>query len=532
MGMPVRICWPHRFARCHVYALKAAAGTIGRFLRKVRRISLRVHTSTKMTNRLLKAQSSDKKVTTVTGSATRQWNGDNIMLRRVNALAKPLALAFQEEQAEDTRPTFDQIGEISDIQNNLVDYSDEEGDAQTLTARLYADKNATAAMDDDRDPAPTGVHPLPLREDDDANPELLAKAAPASFILDSSERTLGRFAEGMFAPITFVSTCVEGDKDGTHVVVDADLGYLMIYQLQQNLFASTIEVPLETNTSTVAGERFNGATHVIQEQWPDGIKKYRLDYVLQILKRWGNGTKLVPDDRALAQFAFNPLFFNVLKDLPFFDAELAQKAEDLLEKHFDEAADFLNEKANGADLASPVPQQARRRSSTLAPRPANPPAPVLGGLAGFCDGFGGDEALDGEAPERYNGQDSLRMWRETKAKGGFDAFVSRDAATGKVNGLDLFKFFEFGLNATLQPVAYLVFLRLKSTILTEAAVERLFSFAKGTLSDLRTSLSPELFEAMVFVGQNATELEFTWQEVFEEYQRIRVDEGTAAAEAA
>jgi len=157
---------------------------------------------------------------------------------------------------------------------------------------------------------------------------------------------------------------------------------------------------------------------------------------------------------------------------------------------------------------------------------------VLGGLAGFCDGFGGDEALDGEAPERYNGQDSLRMWRETKAKGGFDAFVSRDATTEKVNGLDLFKFFEFGLNATLQPVAYLVFLRLKSTILTEAAVERLFSFAKGTLSDLRTSLSPELFEAMVFVGQNATELEFTWQEVFEEYQRIRVDEGTAAAEAA
>jgi len=53
-----------------------------------------------MTNRLLKAQSSDKKVTTVTGSATRQWNGDNIMLRRVNALAKPLASAFQEEQAE------------------------------------------------------------------------------------------------------------------------------------------------------------------------------------------------------------------------------------------------------------------------------------------------------------------------------------------------------------------------------------------------------------------------------------------------
>ena len=99
-------------------------------------------------------------------------------------------------------------------------------------------------------------------------------------------------------------------------------------------------------------------------------------------------------------------------------------------------------------------------------------------------------------------------------------------------GLNLYEYFSFGNNAALQPVAYLVFLRLKSTILTEAAVERLFSFAKGTLSDLRTSLSPELFEAMVFVGQNATELEFTWQEVFEEYQRIRVDEGTAAAEAA
>ena len=28
MGMPVRICWPHRFARCHHYALQKAAGTI------------------------------------------------------------------------------------------------------------------------------------------------------------------------------------------------------------------------------------------------------------------------------------------------------------------------------------------------------------------------------------------------------------------------------------------------------------------------------------------------------------------------
>ena len=156
---------------------------------------------------------------------------------------------------------------------------------------------------------------------------------------------------------------------------------------------------------------------------------------------------------------------------------------------------------------------------------------MLGGLAGFCDGFGGDEALDGEAPELYNGQDSLRMWRETKAKGGFDAFVSRDATTGKVNGLDLFKFFEFGLNATLQPVAYLVFLRLKSTILTEAAVERLFSFAKGTLSDLRTSLSPELFEAMVFVAQNADQLEFTWEEVFDEYKKLLREAAAAAAAA-
>ena len=97
--------------------------------------------------------------------------------------------------------------------------------------------------------------------------------------------------------------------------------------------------------------------------------------------------------------------------------------------------------------------------------------------------------------------------------------------------LDLFNYFSFGNNAVHQPVAYLVFLRLKSTILTEAAVERLFSFAKATLSDLRTRLSPELFEAMVFVAQNADQLEFTWEEVFDEYKKLLREAAAAAAAA-
>ena len=57
------------------------------------------------------------------------------------------------------------------------------------------------------------------------------------------------------------------------------------------------------------------------------------------------------------------------------------------------------------------------------------------------------------------------------------------------------------------------------------------SFAKATLSDLRTRLSPELFEAMVFVAQNADQLEFTWEEVFDEYKKL-LREATAAAAAA
>ena len=54
---------------------------------------------------------------------------------------------------------------------------------------------------------------------------------------------------------------------------------------------------------------------------------------------------------------------------------------------------------------------------------------------------------------------------------------------------------------------------------------------KATLSDLRTSLGAELFEAMVFVGQNAGQLEFTWEEVFDEYKKL-LREATAAAAAA
>ena len=77
-------------------------------------MSLRVHTSTKMTKRLMEAQQSDKKVTTVTGSVTRAWNGDLAMVSRVNALQAPLAAAFQAAQVESVaRPSNDDVGQAA-----------------------------------------------------------------------------------------------------------------------------------------------------------------------------------------------------------------------------------------------------------------------------------------------------------------------------------------------------------------------------------------------------------------------------------
>ena len=66
------------------------------------------------------------------------------------------------------------------------------------------------------------TYQLPAREADDANPELLANEEPASFILSSEDKTLGRFVEAAFAPIGLVSTRVEGDKNGTPAVTDGD----------------------------------------------------------------------------------------------------------------------------------------------------------------------------------------------------------------------------------------------------------------------------------------------------------------------
>ena len=553
MGMPIRVCWPHRFARCHHYALQKAAGTIGKLLRKVRRMSLRVHTSTKMTNRLLNAQQSEKKVTTVTGSATRAWNGDHRMVARVNALAEPLATVFQAAQDESVvRPLADDVGQVSDIVDNLAEYSDDEGGAQKLVERLTIEDNT---MDHE-----VQTYQLPRSEADDANPELLAKEAPASFILSSEEKNLNRYAEATFRAPAFVSTCVEGDESGTNAVTDGDLGYLLLGQLLQGLWANTLEVPRETNTSTVAGERFDGAVPVMMSQrgsvsskepstcrhasrragltgrpaldslvdprrWPDGIKDYRTGYVLEVLKRWGDGTKLIPDPWALTELAFNPLFRDLTK-LSFMDRQLADEAEDLLLKEFEDAADFLNDKADGVDETSPVPFQDRRRSSNFGVQPQNQQPLVLGELAGMCDGFENGVVDEADKEGLYNGADALKEWRDTD----FRRFATVNEEN-VVTGLDLFNYFSFGNNAVHQPVAYLVFLRLKSTILTEAAVERLFSFAKATLSDLRTSLGAELFEAMVFVGQNAGQLEFTWEEVFDEYKKL-LREATAAAAAA
>ena len=223
-------------------------------------MSLRVHTSTKMTKRLYKAQQSEKKVTTVTGSVTRAWNGDLAMVRRVNALQAPLAAAFQAAQVESVaRPSSDDVGQVTDIANigNLADYSDDEGDVQALVERLTVEDNA---MDQER------TYQLPGREADDANPELLAQEEPASFIFSSGEKTLGRFVEAAFAKIGLVSTRVEGDKDGTPAVTDGDHGFIMMQQLLDSCWATSLEVPVETNTSTVEAERFDGAVQVMLSQ--------------------------------------------------------------------------------------------------------------------------------------------------------------------------------------------------------------------------------------------------------------------------
>ena len=36
-------------------------------------------------------------------------------------------------------------------------------------------------------------------------------------------------------------------------------------------------------------------------RWPDGIKDYLTGYALEVLKRWGDGTRLIPDPWALME---------------------------------------------------------------------------------------------------------------------------------------------------------------------------------------------------------------------------------------
>ncbi len=54
---------------------------------------------------------------------------------------------------------------------------------------------------------------------------------------------------------------------------------------------------------------------------------------------------------------------------------------------------------------------------------------------------------------------------------------------------------------------------------------------KMKVKDLVKMIGQELFEAMVFVGQNADQLEFTWEEVFEEYKKLLREAAAAAAAA-
>ena len=70
------------------------------------------------------------------------------------------------------------------------------------------------------------------------------------------------------------------------------------------------------------------------------METYRSTFVDQMLCRWGDGEKLVPDQWTLAELAFNPLFVH-LESLPNMTSELATKADDLLLALFEDAANWL-----------------------------------------------------------------------------------------------------------------------------------------------------------------------------------------------
>ena len=566
VGVSTRICWPHRLERCHHYAVKAAASTIGVFLRKVRRLSLRVHTSNILTDALLDAQKDEPgrgvPATTLTGSATRQWGGDTKMVRRVNGLGVALSRALLGDR-DAAKPSEDEIGEISDMVQNkqLGAYSDDEGGAEELVKRLE-----TAQDEEDDEPVL-----LPLDESEDAKPDALAKAPSRSFILTSRDRTMGLFFEAVTYPIELLTTKVEGVKDGTSAITEGDVGFLNLSLLAKQLKADTIEVPSATNRSLQAIERFIDAENVPKEQygssvatretcgtrrvvltcscphrWPEGVETYRSTFVDQMLCRWGDGENLVPDQWTLAELAFNPLFVH-LKSLPNMTSELAEKAEDLLLAFFEDAANHLNDVANGGDEDSPMPLHLRRRSSssrgplvrgttstvgtTSTAGTTSTTTVTLGDLGGLCDGFDDvDTAADAAVKKGpYNAEDALTQWRNTP-KSLLRPYASFDEK-GRANALDLLRYFSKKSNRDAQPVAYTVCLRLKCGVLTEAAVERLFSFASGTLSDLRTRLSPKYLEAIVFVGQNASQFDFTMEEVWAAFLKIKEDELVAVGDA-
>ena len=114
------------------------------------------------------------------------------------------------------------------------------------------------------------------------------------------------------------------------------------------------------------------------------------------------------------EFAFNPCFLDLTKNFKFIDQQLADKAENLLLKEFEDAANFLNEKENAIDGPSPVPRHARRRSSNFGVQPTNQQPLVLGELAGLCDGFENGVGDEADKEGLYNGADALEFLAEAE----------------------------------------------------------------------------------------------------------------------
>ena len=399
---------------------------------------------------------------TVTYAETR-WDGEFDQVKTNNELREPLTILFSgalQEQADSlTQAENECSGEEG---GNGTSDSDEGGEAQHAAS---ASSNEAPPQHGELDPVAEGL------------------GDPACVLLTQAEWKNSREMEAVLQPVAELSHMIQASNYTT-----SNIGLPLLTVLRDRLTADTVDVKSASKTShTVSlpasslGELSSTMREVLVEQ----MNKRFFHKPLSVTKLLALKLDPTLDEDA------------VLSGFP-----QSHRMAEVYDEEYDEAAAFLE--------ASRRPPSLRNSPTKSTPKPSSSGSTLKAGMSNFArksPASGGAASAVASEKLRF-----ATISEEDVRKG----MVSREGGEEEFDILEMWSRLEKDF-----PVHYIIARSALSACETEAHEERVFSFMKHVLGDLRQSMDCEMLEMWVELGFDLKYEEVcpTVEQVLAEYEK-------------